>query len=101
MTSAKIYLGSPRQIVKILKIFRIFAFGLTNVSPRHIEKIGSVMLNLVIVNVGNSSRTRIDIVVLTLIAWVTLLHLSKGFPTTYNQDVALLAHVFLYNKFLH
>lgn len=46
------------------------------------------MLNLVIVNVGNSSRTRISIVILTLIAWVTLLHLSKGFPTTYNHDVA-------------
>ena len=30
------------------------------------------MLNLVIVNVGNSSRTRISIVVLTLIAWVTI-----------------------------
>lgn len=46
------------------------------------------MLNLVIVNVGNSTRTRISIVVLTLIAWVTLLHLSKWFPTTYNHDVA-------------
>ena len=64
-------------------------------------KIRSGMLNLVIVNVGNSSRTRIGIVVLTLIAWVTLLHLSKGFPTTYNQDVALSAHVFLYNNLLH
>lgn len=52
------------------------------------------MLNLVIVNVGNSSRTRIGIVVLTLIAWGTLLNLSKGFPTTYNQDVAKLAHGF-------
>ena len=30
------------------------------------------MLNLVIVNVGNSLRTRISIVVLTLIAWVTI-----------------------------
>ena len=44
------------------------------------------MLNLVIVNVGNSSRTRIGIVVLTLIAWVTLLHLSKGFPTTFDLE---------------
>ena len=35
-------------------------------------KIRSVMLNLVIVNVGNSLRTRISIVVLTLIAWVTI-----------------------------
>ena len=52
------------------------------------------MLNLVIVNVGNSSRTRIGIVVLTLIAWVTLLHLSQWFPTTYNQEVTLSAHVF-------
>ena len=32
----------------------------------------SVMLNLVIVNVGNSSRTEISIVVLTHIAWVTI-----------------------------
>ena len=63
-------------------------------------KIRSGMLNLVIVNVGNSSRTRIGIVVITLKAWVTLLHLSKGFPTTYNQDVALSAHVFLYNNLL-
>ena len=30
------------------------------------------MLNLVIVNVGNSSRTEISIVVLTHIAWVTI-----------------------------
>ena len=30
------------------------------------------MLNLVIVNVGNSLRTRISIVVLTHIAWVTI-----------------------------
>lgn len=30
------------------------------------------MLNLVIVNVGNSSRTKISIVVLTHIAWVTI-----------------------------
>ena len=42
------------------------------VCPRHFEKIRSVMLNLVIVNVGNSLRTRISIVVLTLIAWVTI-----------------------------
>ena len=59
--------------------------------PRSIHdilKIRSVMLNLVIVNVGNSSRTRISIVVLTRIAWVTLLYLSKWFPTTYNHDVA-------------
>ncbi len=30
------------------------------------------MLNLVIVNVGNSSRTKISIVVLTHIAWGTI-----------------------------
>ena len=30
------------------------------------------MLNLVIVNVGNSSRTKISIVVLTHIAWATI-----------------------------
>ena len=36
------------------------------------EKRRSVMLNLVIVNVGNSSRTEISIVVLTHIAWVTI-----------------------------
>ncbi|MDE6265212.1 MAG: hypothetical protein K2M11_08735 [Paramuribaculum sp.] len=30
------------------------------------------MLNLVIVNVGNSSGTRIGIVVLTLIAWAAI-----------------------------
>ena len=42
------------------------------VCQRHFEKIRSVMLNLVIVNVGNSLRTRISIVVLTLIAWVTI-----------------------------
>ena len=30
------------------------------------------MLNLVIVNVGNSSRTEISIVVLTHIAWATI-----------------------------
>ncbi len=30
------------------------------------------MLNLVIVNVGNSLRTRISIVVLTLIAWAAI-----------------------------
>ena len=52
------------------------------------------MLNLVIVNVGNSSRTRIGIVVLSHMSGLLLLHLSKGFPTTYNQDVALSAHVF-------
>lgn len=48
----------------------------------------SVMLNLVIVNVGNSTRTKISIVVLTLIAWVTIVTSVQRYPTTYNQDVA-------------
>ena len=49
-----------------------FAIGMA--SPFHdiFDKIRSVMRNLVIVNVGNSLRTRISIVVLTLIAWVTI-----------------------------
>ena len=74
VTSAKISIRSPRKIVKISKIFRTFAFGLVYTIPRHFEKIGSVMLNLVIVNVGNSSRTRIGIAVLTLTAWAAVLH---------------------------
>lgn len=49
-----------------------FALGLALSGPRHFGKIRSVMLNLVIVNVGNSSRTRISIVILTHIAWVTI-----------------------------
>ena len=52
------------------------------------EKRRSVMLHLVVVNVGNSLRTKISIVVLTHTRGSLLLHLSKRFPTTYNQDVA-------------
>ena len=52
------------------------------------EKRRSVMLNLVVVNVGNSLRTKISIVVLTHTRGSLLLHPSKRFPTTYNQDVA-------------
>lgn len=46
------------------------------------------MLSLVIVNVGNSLRTRIGVVVLTHMRGSLLLHLSIRFPTTYNHDVA-------------
>ena len=51
------------------------------------------MHNLVIVNVGNSLRTRIGIVILTFIAWVTLLHLSKGIPTTYKSRQIIQAKI--------
>ena len=49
----------------------------------------SVMLNLVIVNVGNSSRTEISIVVLTHIAWVTITtFVCTGFLRPPIQNVA-------------
>ena len=58
------------------------------------------MLNLVIVNVGNSSRTEISIVVLTHIAWAaTPISVSQVFPTTFNLDVARQYHAScIYNR---
>ena len=88
VTSAKIYLGSPRQIVKISKYFRNFAFGLA-LPIQDILKIRSVMLILFVENVGNfQDDARDSIVVLTHMRGSLLLHLHQRFPTTLNKDVA-------------
>ena len=66
----------------------IFAFGLRQLFPRHVEIKRSVMLILVSENVGNFQPSKDSIVVLTHIAWAAIvtsaqmvsydLHLRRG-----------------------
>ena len=57
---------------------------------QHFGIIRSVMLNLVIVNVGNSLRTRISIVVLTLIAWAAIV--TSASMVSYDLQVKSVAY---------
>lgn len=58
------------------------------------------MLNLVIVNVGNSLRTRISIVVLTLIAWVTIVTSVQMVSYDLQSRRGIVGSLFLYQVVL-